>query len=242
VLPSYAESLSAKAARSLEQLGVSVRTSAMVVDVQQGSVTLQVAGARERIDTRTILWAAGVDASPLGKILADGTGAKLDRVGRLLVEPDLSLPGRPEIFVIGDLANYSHQTGSPLPGLAPVAMQQGHYVAKVLRWRRTGKKMRPFRYFDRGSMATIGRAKAVADIRGIRFAGLLAWVAWLAIHLMFLVQFQNRVLVLIQWAWNYTTRNSPARLITGRDPAWLRSAPPASTASDQQSEAHGESK
>jgi NADH dehydrogenase len=219
VLPTYVPSLSAKAACSLAQLGVQVRTGGFVTDVQPDSVTVRFGASEERIATRTVLWAAGVAASPLGKIVAEGTGAKLDRAGRIVVEPDLSLAGHPEIFAIGDLANYTHQTGAPLPGLAPVALQEGSYVAKVLRLRREGKAVPPFRYFDRGTMATIGRAKAVADVRGIRFAGLLAWIAWLVIHLMYLVQFQNRVLVLLQWAWHYSTRNSPARLITGRGPA-----------------------
>jgi NADH:ubiquinone reductase (H+-translocating) len=217
VLPSFAPSLSAKAARSLDHLGVTVRTDGIVTDIRQDSVTVRFGTTIEQIPTRTVLWAAGVAASPLGKILAAGTGAAVDKVGRLTVGPDLTLPGHPEIFVIGDLASFSHQLAAPLPGLAPIAIQQGRYIARALRRRREGKPISPFHYFDRGTMATIGRAKAVADVRGIRFAGLLAWVAWLTIHLMFLVQFQNRVLVLMQWAWNYTTRNSPARLITGRD-------------------------
>ncbi|HEY1600852.1 MAG TPA: NAD(P)/FAD-dependent oxidoreductase [Pirellulales bacterium] len=217
VLPSFAPSLSIKAARSLAELGVTVRTNGIVTDITQESVTVRFGTTNEDIPTRTVMWAAGVAASPLGKILATATGAELDKVGRLIVGPDLSLPGHPGIFVIGDLASYSHQLAAPLPGLAPVAIQQGRYIARVLRYRRKGKPVPAFHYFDRGTMATIGRAKAVADVRGVHFAGLLAWIAWLTIHLMFLVQFQNRVLVMLQWAWNYTTRNSPARLITGRD-------------------------
>ena len=145
-----------------------------------------------------------------------GAAPRPDRVGRLVVGPDLTLPGHGEIFVIGDLANCSHQTGTPLPGLAPVAMQQGRYVARVLRTRRAGRAVVPFCYRDRGMIATIGRAKAVADICGFQFAGFFAWMIWLLVHLMYLVQFQNRILVLIQWAWSYTTRNSPARLITSK--------------------------
>jgi NADH dehydrogenase len=221
VLTAYAPALSAKAAQALEHLGVTVRTGGMVTNVAAHSVTVRFGNEEQIFAARTVLWAAGVAASPLGKIVADETGAQVDRGGRLIVEPDLSLPGHPEIFVIGDLASFSHQTGGPLPGLAPVAMQQGTYLAKALRRRREGKPLRPFHYFDRGVMATIGRAKAVADVRGLRFSGLLAWLAWLFIHLMFIIQFQSRVLILIQWAWNYTTRNAPARLITGREPFTL---------------------
>ncbi len=228
VLPAFDPSLSAKALRALEYLGVTVRTGGTVTDIAADSVAVRFGETQERIATHTVLWAAGVSASPLGKIVADATGAKLDRAGRVLVEPDLSLAGHPEIFVLGDLANFSHQTGEPLPGLAPVAMQQGKHVARVLQARRLGKPVKPFSYFDRGTMATIGRGQAVADVRGFRFAGLLAWIAWLTIHLMFLVQFQNRVMVLLQWAWNYTTRNSTARLITGRNPFPLREEPHAS--------------
>ncbi|HEY4313093.1 MAG TPA: NAD(P)/FAD-dependent oxidoreductase [Pirellulales bacterium] len=218
VLPTYQSSLSAKAALSLEHLGVTVRTGGKVTDIAAHEVTVRFNSEERIFDARTVLWAAGVAASPLGKIVAEGTGAKLDRAGRLVVEPDLSLAGHPEIFVIGDLANCSDPTGEPLPGLAPIAMQQGKYVAKLLRSRREGKPLKPFHYFDRGTMATIGRGRAVADVRGIRFSGLLAWLMWLFIHLMFIIQFQSRVLILIQWAWNYTTRNAPARLITGRNP------------------------
>ncbi len=137
----------------------------------------------------------------------------------MIVQPDLSIAGHEEIFVIGDLCHYGHQTSAPLPGLAPVAMQQGRYVAGVLRRRGEGRGAPPFRYHDRGTMATIGRAKAVADIFGIQFAGFFAWVVWLFVHLMYLVGFRNRVLVLLQWAWSYTTRNVSARLITSGKPA-----------------------
>jgi len=218
VLPSYAPALSAKAALALEQLKVEPMISSMVTDINQQAVTVRKSDAEQTIAARTVLWAAGVAASPLGKIVATATGAALDRVGRVMVEPDLTIPGHAEIFVIGDLAHVPTPSGEPLPGLAPVAMQQGHYVAQVLRRRRQCKAIRPFHYFDRGSMATIGRAKAVADVRGIHFSGLLAWLSWLFIHLIFIIQFQSRVLILIQWAWNYTTRNAPARLITGREP------------------------
>jgi NADH dehydrogenase len=159
-----------------------------------------------------------VEASFLGKVIADATGAKLDRGGRVLVEPDLTVAGHPEIFVIGDLANYGHQTGKPLPGTAPVAIQEGKYVAKVIQSRVTGTTPPSFRYRDHGNMAIIGRSAAVADLGRLKFSGFLAWLAWLFVHLVNLVEFENRVLVLIQWGWYYFRRNRAARLITG-DPA-----------------------
>jgi NADH:ubiquinone reductase (H+-translocating) len=163
-----------------------------------------------------VLWGAGVQASPLGAQLAKATGAELDKGGRVRVRPDLSLPGRPEVFVIGDLAEYPYQTGKPLPGLAPVAMQQGRYAATVISRRvRNDPPPPPFHYRDRGTMATIGRSAAVADLGRVRFNGWLAWAAWLFIHILYLIAFENRVLVLWQWAWNYFTRNRSARLITG---------------------------
>jgi NADH dehydrogenase len=179
----------------------------------------------ERVATRTVLWAAGVRASSFGRVLADRTGSVLDDAGRLFVAPDLTIPGHPEIFVIGDLACFTHPGGKPLPGVAPVAIQQGRYVAEVIR-RRVHAERRslpppmpaPFRYHDRGSMATIGRAAAVADFGWARFSGYLAWLLWLFVHLLFLIGFQNRVLVFIQWAWNYFSFNRSARLITGAAP------------------------
>jgi NADH dehydrogenase len=171
--------------------------------------------AVETIPCQTVIWAAGVQASALGKAIAQATGAKLDRSGRIVVEPDLSVPGYPEIFVIGDLANYSHQTGNPLPGTAPVAMQQGRYVAELIRSRLAGKPPPSFYYRDRGNMAIIGRASAVADLGKLKFSGFIAWLAWLFVHLMNLVEFENKVLVLVQWGWYYFSRNRAARLITG---------------------------
>ncbi len=225
VLPTYARPLSVKAARSLEHLGVTLRTGGMVTHIAADGVTVRFAKEKsedKKFDARTVLWAAGVAVSPLGKIVADATGAKTDRSGRLSVEPDLTLAGHPEIFVIGDLAYLKDASGEPLPGLAPVAMQQGTYIAKAMRARRAGKPLKPFHYFDRGTMATIGRARAVADVRGFHLSGLLAWLMWLFVHLMFIVQFQSRVLIFIQWAWNYSTRNASARLITGRKPFSVR--------------------
>jgi NADH dehydrogenase len=215
ILPPYPPELSSKAQTFLERLGVTVQNNAIVTDIQADAVIIKRGETLERIPCRTVLWAAGVQASPLGKVLSKATGATVDRAGRIFVEPDLSLPDHPEIFVIGDLAYYPHQTGKPLPGLAPVAMQQGRYVAKLLRKRMAGKSMPPFRYRDRGIMAIVGRASAVADLGKLRFSGFFAWLAWLFVHLINLVEFENKLLVLIQWAWYYFTCNRGARLITG---------------------------
>ncbi len=218
VLPSYEATLSARGAKALERIGVSVRTQTAVLAMQEGSVSVRHGDQTEIIPTHTVLWAAGVQGSPLGVIVHQRTGVAIDRAGRVVVEPDCGIAGFPEIFVIGDLANYAHGTELPLPGVAPVAMQQGDYVATVIAARLRGAAAPPpFRYHNRGSMAVIGRAAAVADIFGVRFAGLLAWLAWLFIHLMFLVQFDNRALVLMQWAWHYLTWNRSARLITGSE-------------------------
>ncbi len=216
VLPTFPESLSRRAERSLEQLGVTVRTGCLVERIEPTEVELRRGdGERRTLACCNVLWAAGVEASPLGKALAAGSDAELDRSGRVIVEPDCSLPGRQEVFVIGDLASYHHGTERPLPGLAAVAMQQGRYVARLLHHRLHGRAAPPpFRYLDKGNMATIGRKKAVADIAGLRFSGLLAWLTWLFVHLMYLAEFQSRILVLVQWAWNYFTRNRSARLIT----------------------------
>ncbi len=222
VLPTYPPSLSAKAEAALVRLGATVRTGGIVTDVQSHSVTVRFGERDESILAHTVLWTAGVQASPLGQSLATAAGAEVDRSGRVVVEPDLSLPGHPEIFVIGDLAHFSHQTGEPLPGLAAVAVQQGRYVANLVKRRLRDERLAPFRYRDRGSLATIGRAAAVADLGRIRLSGWLGWLAWLFVHLMLIVGFENRVLVLMQWAWNYLSRNRAARLITGESPFPLR--------------------
>jgi NADH dehydrogenase len=214
VLPAYPRDLSEKAGRSLARLGVAVRTSTLVAKVQPGLVTVRSGEETERIAARTVLWAAGVRASPLGRALAEKTGAPLDRAGRVLVEADLTVPGHPEILVVGDLASFTHQAGSPLPGVAPVAMQEGRYAAESIRARLRGAPIHPFHYEDPGSMATIGRTHAVAMIRDLRFSGFLAWVLWLFVHLLYIVEFENRLLILLQWSWNYFTRNRGARLIT----------------------------
>ena len=219
LLDAFPADLQAKARQSLEMLGVTVRLGVMVTDVKPDGVALKVGDHTEFIRAGAVLWTAGVKASRLGAALAQSTGLSTDRAGRLAVEPNLTLPDHPEIFVIGDLASYSHQTGQPLPGLAPVAMQQGRYVARVIRARLNGTEPpKAFRYFDRGNMATIGRAKAVADLGWLHISGYLAWLAWLFIHLMYLVQFQNRVLVFFQWAYNYFTLGRADRLITEEPP------------------------
>ncbi|MFH1277879.1 MAG: NAD(P)/FAD-dependent oxidoreductase [Candidatus Eisenbacteria bacterium] len=215
VLPSYPPELSEKARRSLEKLGVTVRTGAMVKHLEPEMVTVRAGDGEERIPAHTVLWAAGVQASPLGKAIADETGAELDRAGRVVVRPNLTVMDHPEIFVIGDLACFRHKGDEPLPGVAPVAMQQGRYVAGLIRARlREGQELPAFHYEDKGSMATIGRKHAVAMIKDLRFSGVTAWFLWLFVHLLSMVEFQNRVLVLLQWAWNYFTRNRAARLIT----------------------------
>jgi len=217
-LPTYPPKLSEAARKMLVRLGVTVRTGAMVTDVKADSVTIREGDRTESIPTRTVLWAAGVLASPLGIILSKKAGAPVDKFGRVLVNPDMSILGHPEIFVIGDLANFSHQTGKPLPGVAQPAIQQGHYVGKVIRARLQNKKLPPFHYFDKGNLATIGRGAAVADLNWLQISGLPAWLIWIFIHLLYIVQFQNRLLVLLQWAWLYITFDRSARLITGENP------------------------
>jgi NADH dehydrogenase len=216
VLPAYPADLSAKAEASLVKLGVTPRTNVMVTEIDDAGVTVKTSGGVERISARTVIWAAGVRASSFGDVLKRRAEAQLDRGGRVQVGPDLSVPGHPEILVIGDLAHFE-QDGKMLPGVAPVAMQQGGYVAKLIRNRLDGRAdaAGSFRYFDKGSLAVIGRASAVADIGGLHISGVLAWLTWLFVHLMYLVEFSNRVLVFIQWGFLYLTYNQGARLITG---------------------------
>ena len=217
VLPPYPPSLSAKAKRQLERLGVTVRLGAAVARVDDDGVVVKLGEREERIAARTVLWAAGVQASPLAAMLAHATGTATDRNGRLMVQPDLSLPGHPEVFAIGDMVHVE-QDGALLPGIAPVAMSEGRYVARRIARQAVGRSTPHFRYFHKGTMATIGRKAAVADLRFIHLSGLLAWLAWLFVHLLYLVEFDNRLLVLVEWAYNYITRNRGARLITGGNP------------------------
>jgi len=218
VLPSYPPTLSATAQKMLGRLGVTVRTSHFVTDVGPTSVRVREGDRSETIPTRTILWAAGVLASPLGRILSTESGASVDASGRVIVAPDCTVPGRPEIFVIGDLANFSHQTGAPLPGVAQPAIQQGRYAASVIEKRLRGEKIDPFHYWDKGNLATLGRGAAVADLNGLRLSGFPAWLIWIFVHLLYIVEFQNRLLVFIQWGWFYFTYDRSARLITGKSP------------------------
>jgi len=207
ILTAFPESLSRAAQDALQRIGVEVRTGVTVTRVTTDAVWL----GGEQIRARTVLWAAGVAAAPLARTL----GTPLDRSGRVLVEPDLSIPGHPEAFAIGDVCAFLHQTGAPLPGVAPVAIQQGRAVADNVLRRVGGQPTRPFRYRDKGSMATIGRAAAVAVVGRFKLSGLVAWLAWLLVHIMFLIGFRNRLLVLFEWAWAYVTWHRGARLITG---------------------------
>lgn len=223
VLPSYPPKLSARAERALQGLGVTVHKNTMVTRIDNGRLTLRSATGEASIEARTILWAAGVKASSLGRSLADKTGAKVDPVGRLVVEPDLTLPHHPEIFIVGDLALFAHPSDSPLPGVAPVAMQQGHHAAEVIKRRLDGKTSRPFVYKNKGNLAVIGRRAAVADLGRWRFSGHLAWLVWVFVHIRYLIEFDNKLIVMIQWAFDYFTRKRGARLITGKDPHPLSS-------------------
>jgi NADH:ubiquinone reductase (H+-translocating) len=216
VLPVYPEDLSRKAEDALIRLGVRVRSGVRVIGVDQDGVTFQTRDTTDTIRAKTVLWAAGVSASPLGMILAERTGAALDKLGRLEVNPDLTLPGHPEIFVVGDLAILNDEKGNPLPGVAQVAMQGGAYAAKVIVKRIRGEgATKPFAYFDKGDMAVIGRAAAVANLFGVHVSGVFAWLIWLFIHLMYIVEFQSRIKVFLQWGFQYLTFSRGARLITG---------------------------
>jgi NADH dehydrogenase len=220
VLTGFPPSLSAKAERSLRKLGVTPLLGSTVVDVDETGVTIEHAdGATRRIPARTGVWAAGVTASGLASQLAQLTGADQDRAGRVTVEADLALPGHPEILGLGDMVRVRGRDGAAItfPGVAPVAIQQGRYAARAVRARLRGRAAPPFRYRDKGNLATIGRAAAVADIKGVKVSGFLAWLTWLVVHLFYLIGFQNRLLVLIRWSISFATRGRGARLIT--DPA-----------------------
>jgi NADH:ubiquinone reductase (H+-translocating) len=219
VLPAYADDLSRSAEQQLRRLGVEVRTSTLVTSIEAGAVRV----GETRIVAPVILWAAGVAASPLGKAL----GVPVDRAGRVLVDPDLGIPGHPEVFVIGDLAALKDENGKMLPGVAPVAIQQGKFVAKTIRRDLEGKPRENFHYWDKGSLATIGRAAAIAQFGKIHLSGFIAWLSWLFIHIFFLIGFRNRLLVFIQWAWSYITYERGARLITGDTtlPGWSGMTP-----------------
>lgn len=206
VLPAYPEDLSASAEKQLTDMGIEVRTNAMVTNVETDAVIV----GKERIPANVILWGAGVLASPLGKML----GAPVDRAGRVMVMPDLTIPGHPEVFVAGDLAEVKMPNGKLVPGVAPAAIQMGKFVARQIKRSLEGKPRQTFYYFDKGTLATIGRSHAVADLGKLHFSGFLAWLAWLFIHLFFLIGFRNRLLVMAEWAWQYVSYNPGARLIT----------------------------
>ena len=210
VLPVYTDDLSESARRQLQKIGVEVRLQAMVADINESGVSLK---DGDFLPARTVIWAAGNAAAPLGASL----GVPLDRQGRVIVNTDLSVPGYPEIQVIGDMAHFAEEGGTPLPGLSPVAMQQGKHAARNIRSQICGGWTSRFSYFDKGTMATIGRHAAVVDMNGIRFSGLLAWLAWLFVHLIFLISFRNKLMVFLNWAYIYLTFGRHARLITGRD-------------------------
>lgn len=215
ILAAFREEASRSAARQLESLGVTIETGAVVTGVTADAVTYVKAGVEHVVKTRVALWAAGVQASPLGAALAKA-GASLDRAGRVVVNPDQTVPGHPEVFVIGDLAHAEDEKGALLPGVAPVAMQQGAYVARVIERRLRGETTARFRYRDKGTLATIGRAAAVAQFGSTVLSGFVAWLAWIFVHLFFLIELENRLLVMLQWAWNYVSWSRSARLITGR--------------------------
>ncbi len=214
LLPTYPVKLSEKAVSELQKLGVEIMTSTYLKGLDHTKAFLEQSGKLETIQTSNIIWAAGVKASPFGKHLSEATGLPLDKSGKFKVEPDMSLKDNSDIFVIGDMVLAFNAKGKPLPGIAPVAMQQGKYVAKRIKNDFEGIKSKNFKYRDFGNMATIGRSSAVVDMGWFQFHGFFAWIFWLFIHLMYIVSFQNRVLVFVQWGWNYFTRNKSARLIT----------------------------
>ena len=224
ILPHIAPELSQVAIESLQKLGVVIHTQTRVTNIENDIVTFKQNGELTEIPSKTILWAAGVQGSALGKILAERTDVECDFSARVIVEPDLTIKDYKNIFVIGDLANFSHQNGKPLPGVAPVAKQQGEYVGKLIKRRLQGRTLPEFKYNDVGSLAMIGQNLAVVDLGFIKLTGFIAWVFWLVIHIYFLIEFDTKLVVVIQWAWNYITRNRRSRLITGKE-AFLATQP-----------------
>jgi NADH dehydrogenase len=216
ILQTFPEDLSKSAEKSLLKKCVQARAHCHVTEINEDGVTLKTAaGEVQRIPCKTVLWAAGVRASKLGKVLADKTGAVLTKNGGVTVEPDCTISGHPEIYVIGDLQTFTHQTGKPLPGVAQTAIQAGCYVAKTIVKRLKNQEVKPFRYFDKGSLAVIGRLSGVAEIGKLHLSGAPAWFVWLFIHIAYLIGFSNRIIVITQWAFNYVSQNRSARLITG---------------------------
>jgi NADH:ubiquinone reductase (H+-translocating) len=221
VLAAFPPDLSDSAVRQLEGLGVTSVVNEMVVDIDAAGVELKAPdGTTRRVAARTVIWAAGVAAASIAGRLAEAAGAETDRAGRVTVEPDLTLPGHPEVLALGDMVRVKSADGGiqDLPGVAPVAMQQGRYAAASVKRRLAGRTPKPFHYIDKGNLATIGRARAVAEIKGLHFGGPLAWLLWLGIHIFYLIGFQNRILVLTRWSFSFLTRGRGARLITGETP------------------------
>ncbi len=214
ILPSYAPLLSAQAQASLEQLGVTVLTGTRVTQMNNQMITVRHSDEFESIKARTVLWTAGMKASPMAQHLKECTGAELDKAGRVIVDRNFNIPGNENIFVIGDVANYAHQDGKPLPGVASVAMQSGKYVANLIKSLLQGKTISPFQYKDWGSLAVIGKHAAVVEMGFLKLSGFLAWAFWMFIHVFYLLEFDNKLIVMIQWAWSYFTMDKGARLIT----------------------------
>ncbi len=217
ILPHIAPELSKVAIESLQKLGVVIHTQTRVTNIENDIVTFKQNGELTEVPSKTILWAAGVQGSALGKILAERTDVECDFSARVIVEPDLTIKDYKNIFVIGDLANFSHQNGKPLPGVAPVAKQEGEYVGKLIKRRLQGRTLPDFKYNDVGSLAMIGQNLAVVDLGFIKLTGFIAWLFWLVIHIYFLIEFDTKLVIVIQWAWNYITRNRRSRLITGKE-------------------------
>ena len=217
ILPFVAPELSKAAADALQAIGVEVYTKTRVTNIDNEIVTFKQGDKVQQISSKTILWAAGIQASPMGKILAKRTDAECDHVGRIIVEPDLSIKGHKNIFVVGDLSNFSHHNGKPLPGVAPVATQEGEYVAKLVKKRLQGHTIGRFKYNDYGNLAMIGQNAAVVDLGPVKLTGFPAWLFWLFIHIYFLIEFDSKILVMLQWTWSYLTRKRGSRLITGKE-------------------------
>jgi NADH:ubiquinone reductase (H+-translocating) len=217
ILQAFPDTLGRKGQKALERMGVEVWTSSKVREIQPDHVMIERAGQHQRVETANVIWGAGVKASPLGKMLADATGATMDRGGRVVVQPDLTIPGHSNIYVIGDMAAATSD-GKPVPGVAPAAIQEGKFAAQAIRKRLVGEiDVGKFVYWDKGSIATIGRNAAVAQVGWLKLSGFIAWLAWLFVHIMYLVNFTNRLMVLLQWFYSYLTRNRSARLITGEN-------------------------
>jgi NADH dehydrogenase len=214
LLPTYPSELSTKAKASLENLGVTVWSGTRVIDIENNLISVRRGEEIETIQTRNVFWTAGMKGSGMAKILAEKAGAQLDKTGRVIVTPNFQVGEHANIFAIGDLINYADRHGKPLPGVAPVAMQQGQYVARLIKSQIAGKTIAPFKYFDWGSLATIGKHAAVADFGWFKLSGFIAWAVWMFIHVFYLLEFDNKVIVTIQWAWSYFTSNRGARLIT----------------------------